>query len=117
MAVHSRVAADLGLNDLAYSMFRSALAIDLADELGNGRDGLHAATLGGVLQATIFGFAGLGLEDDQPVVHPQLPHHWSRLGFTHHHRGKRYEREVRPVSAMRRHASSSKARKNKEEKE
>jgi kojibiose phosphorylase len=117
MAVHARVAADLGLNELAYSMFRSALAIDLADELGNGRDGLHAATLGGVLQATIFGFAGLGLEDDKPVVRPQLPHHWTRLGFVHHHRGKRYEREVRPVSTRGRRAPSTNARKTKEEKE
>ena len=117
MAVHARVAAGLGLNELAYSMFTSALAIDLADELGNGRDGLHAATLGGVLQATIFGFAGLGLEDDKPVVRPQLPGHWTRLGFTHHHRGKRYEREVRSVPTRGRTASSTNARKNKEEKE
>ena len=62
MAVHARVAADLGLGAEAYDMFRAALAIDLEDVMGNGRDGLHAATQGGILQATIFGFAGLRLE-------------------------------------------------------
>jgi trehalose/maltose hydrolase-like predicted phosphorylase len=117
MAVHSRVAADLGLNEVAYSMFRAALAIDLADELNNGRDGLHAATQGGILQAAIFGFAGLRLENGEPVVHPRLPKHWTRLGFTHYHRGKRFERELRAVPTRRRTASSAKERKHKEEKE
>lgn len=117
MAVHSRVAADLGLNEVAYSMFRAALAIDLADELNNGRDGLHAATQGGILQAAIFGFAGLRLENGEPVVHPRLPKHWTRLGFTHYHRGKRFERELRTVPTRRRTASSAKERKHKEEKE
>ena len=116
MAVHARVAADLGLSEVAYSMFRAALAIDLADELGNGRDGLHAATQGGILQAAIFGFAGLKLQEGRPVVDPRLPGHWTRLGFTHYHRGKRYEREVRSVSTGR-PVASTKQRKNKEEKE
>jgi kojibiose phosphorylase len=97
MAVHSRVAADLGLSETAYAMFRAALAIDLADEMGNGRDGLHAATQGGILQAVIFGFAGLHLEDGQPAVRSQLPKNWNRLGFTYYFRGKRFECELRPV--------------------
>jgi kojibiose phosphorylase len=117
MAVHSRVAADLGLNESSYALFRGAMAIDLADELGNGRDGLHAATQGGILQAVLFGFAGLQLEGGKPVVHPRLPKHWKRLGFTHYYRGKRFERELRSVPTRRRSVSSTKEKKNKEEKE
>jgi kojibiose phosphorylase len=117
MAVHSRVAADLGLNEASYALFRGAMAIDLADELGNGRDGLHAATQGGILQAVLFGFAGLQLEGGKPMVRPRLPQHWKGLGFTHYYRGKRFERELRSVPTRRRSVSSTKEKKNKEEKE
>ena len=94
MAVHARVAAELDLGSLAYDMFRAALAIDFDDVLGNGRDGLHAATQGGILQATLFGFAGLRLEDDQPVLRPHLPAHWTRVGLSFSHHGTRFAREV-----------------------
>ena len=94
MAVHARVAADLGFGREGYDMFRTALAIDLEDVMGNARDGLHAATQGGILQALIFGFAGLRLEDGDPVLRPHLPEHWIRLGFSFSHRGTRFEREL-----------------------
>jgi kojibiose phosphorylase len=111
MAVHARVAADLGLGAEAYEMFRAALAIDLEDVMGNARDGLHAATQGGILQATIFGFAGLHLEADEPVVRPNLPDHWDRLGFSFFHGGNRYERELSRTHKGRRNAAPSKRRK------
>lgn len=115
MAVHARVAADLGLGEEAYAMFRAALAIDLEDVMGNGRDGLHAATQGGILQATIFGFAGLRLEDDEPVLRPNLPDHWTRVGFSFFHRGNRFERELSGTKARRRRASPPKTTKDREE--
>ena len=94
MAVHARVAADLGFGRESYDMFRTALAIDLEDVMGNARDGLHAATQGGILQALIFGFAGLHLEGGDPVLRPHLPEHWNRMGFSFSHRGTRFEREL-----------------------
>lgn len=117
MAVHARVAADLGLGQEAYDMFRAALAIDLEDIMGNARDGLHAATQGGILQAVIFGFAGLRLEDGEAVLRPQLPDHWDRIGFSYSHRGNRFERELsRVTKAGRRNASPPRTTKKKEEK-
>jgi trehalose/maltose hydrolase-like predicted phosphorylase len=115
MAVHARVAADLGLGGEAYDLFRAALAIDLEDIMGNARDGLHAATQGGILQATIFGFAGLRLEGDEPVLRPNLPDSWDRMGFSFFHRGKRFERELTGTKARRRRAASPKSTKDKEE--
>jgi trehalose/maltose hydrolase-like predicted phosphorylase len=115
MAVHARVAADLGLGQVAYDMFRAAIAIDLDDVMGNARDGLHAATQGGILQAAIFGFAGLHLQDDEPELHPHLPEAWTRLGFSFCHRGTRFERELAGTQARRRKASSSKTTNDKEE--
>ena len=93
-AVHARVAADLGFPLETYDLFRTALAVDLEDVMGNARDGLHGATQGGILQALIFGFAGLRLEDNEPVLRPHLPEHWNRMGFSFSHRGQRHEWEV-----------------------
>ncbi|HKY46883.1 MAG TPA: glycosyl hydrolase family 65 protein, partial [Acidimicrobiia bacterium] len=117
MAVHARVAADLGLGQVAYEMFRTALAIDLEDVMGNARDGLHAATQGGILQAAIFGFAGLRLEGDEPVLRPHLPEAWTRIGFSFFHRGARFERELAGTQTGRRKASSSNTAKHKEDKQ
>ena len=115
MAVHARMAADLGLGRDAYDMFRAALAIDLEDVMGNARDGLHAATQGGILQATIFGFAGLRLEGDEPVLRPHLPDNWDRIGFSFFHRGNRFERELSGTKTGRRKSSPPKPTKDKEE--
>jgi trehalose/maltose hydrolase-like predicted phosphorylase len=115
MAVHARVAADLGLGQEAYDMFRAALAIDLEDVMGNARDGLHAATQGGILQATIFGFAGLRLEADEPVLRPHLPDNWDRIGFSFFHRGKRFERELTGTKVRKRKVSPPTTTKDKEE--
>lgn len=94
LAVHSRVASDLGLRDLSYELFRRAVAIDLEDSMGNGRDGLHAATQGGALQAAIFGFGGLHLAGDWPATKSRLPDHWRSFGFSSFHRGQRHEWEL-----------------------
>ncbi|CAN5188710.1 glycoside hydrolase family 65 protein [soil metagenome] len=93
-AVHSRVASDLGLRDLSYELFRRALAVDLEDSMGNSRDGLHAATQGGALQAAIFGFGGLHIAKGQPATAARLPDHWKSFGFSSFHRGQRQEWEL-----------------------
>jgi trehalose/maltose hydrolase-like predicted phosphorylase len=111
MAVHAWVAADLGLVDEGYDMLLRAIGIDLADEAGNGRDGIHAATQGGILQAILFGFGGLRLEEDQPAHHPPMPAHWEQIGFSFMHHGTRHERELTHDKTNQRLAGSPKRRK------
>ncbi|HKX75917.1 MAG TPA: hypothetical protein VJR05_11085 [Acidimicrobiia bacterium] len=108
MAVHARVAADLGMGDISYRMFQQAIAIDLEDSMGNGHSGLHAATQGGILQAAIFGFAGLRLEGGEPVTRPRLPEHWQSLGFSFLFHGTRHERELTASKQTGRATTSSK---------
>jgi kojibiose phosphorylase len=93
-AVHALVAARLGLIDEAYRFFRQAVSIDMADAMGNGREGIHGGAQGGLLQAALFGFGGLGLRDGAPALEPNLPDHWTRLGLSFIHHGVRHEREV-----------------------
>ncbi|MGH8875666.1 MAG: beta-phosphoglucomutase, partial [Acidimicrobiia bacterium] len=96
LAAHSLVASRLGFPDQAFELFRRATIIDLEDAMGNGRDGIHAATQGGLLQAALFGFGGVALKDGEPTVEPRLPDHWQSFGFSFFHRGSRHERELRP---------------------
>ena len=58
-ATHAAVAAEIGLPVQAMEAFRLACAVDLADNMGNAARGLHLATMGGVWQAVVMGFAGV----------------------------------------------------------
>jgi kojibiose phosphorylase len=78
------------LTDIAYDQFHHAAHIDLHDNKGNVRDGIHAAACGGVWQALVFGFAGLHLtEGGDLAVDPALPEHWKRLTFNVNYRGEK----------------------------
>jgi kojibiose phosphorylase len=94
-AMHAWVAARLGLMETAYDLFYHAVHIDLHDNKGNVRDGIHAAACGGVFQAVLFGFCGLQLTAEGPkLVEPRLPEHWRRVKFNVNYRGKTYTFEV-----------------------
>ncbi|MDZ4767878.1 MAG: beta-phosphoglucomutase [Chloroflexota bacterium] len=90
-AMHAWVAARLGLTEIAYDQFHHAAHIDLHDNKGNVRDGMHAAACGGVWQALVFGFAGLHIDAAGDLsVAPHLPAHWRKLSFSVNYRGKKH---------------------------
>jgi trehalose/maltose hydrolase-like predicted phosphorylase len=78
-AMHALVAARLGDVERAVSYVHQAAAIDLDDTMGNAASGVHIATLGGLWQAMVFGFAGLQLTDDGFRCDPRLPAAWRSL--------------------------------------
>lgn len=94
----------LGCTD-AYSYFERCISIELEDEKGNLKDGIHAANLGGMWQAVVYGFAGIrllnvagqgkacSLSEDvaEPVIaiDPRLPQRWDRLQIPFECRGRR----------------------------
>lgn len=87
--MHAQVAARLGETDLALRYCREAASIDLADTPWHSAGGVHIATLGGLWQAVIFGFAGVSLEEDAIVLDPRLPPSWQGLAFPIRWRGRR----------------------------
>ncbi|MEH2274643.1 MAG: beta-phosphoglucomutase [Nostoc sp.] len=95
-AVHAILASDLGKSTQAYEHFMHASMVDLEDNRGNTKDGIHGATAGGVWQAVIFGFGGIQLTENGPVANPHLPPGWTRLKFKLHWRGKWHEFDLRP---------------------
>jgi len=101
-AMHAWVAARLGLMDEAEYMFDHAAGIDLEDNKGNIRDGIHGAASGGLWQAVVFGFCGLHLAETGPKLDPRLPPHWKRVKFNVYYRGERREFVVEnPVGVAR----------------
>ncbi|NLX10615.1 MAG: glycoside hydrolase family 65 protein [Chloroflexi bacterium] len=89
-AMHAWVAARLGRLDLAGELFEHAAEIDLRDNKGNSRDGIHGASCGGLWQALVFGFAGLHLTPDGPMLDPHLPPGWERVQFAVYYQGERH---------------------------
>ena len=91
-AIMAALAARMGHAEEAYEHFMRAALVDLHDTRHNTADGLHAASAGGVWQALVFGFAGVRLTPEGPVVErPCLPPGWRRLRFRLRHRGKWFD--------------------------
>jgi trehalose/maltose hydrolase-like predicted phosphorylase len=65
---------------MALSYLREAAATDL-DLDPNSAGGVRIAGLGGLWQAVILGFAGLGLMGDTLGINPRLPPEWRSLSF------------------------------------
>lgn len=96
-AMHAWVGARLGLREVGYEMFHHAAHIDLHDNKGNVRDGIHAAACGGVWQAAVFGFCGLHIDaNGNLAVDPHLPAHWRSVSFSVYYRGERRQFTVTP---------------------
>lgn len=91
-AIHAWVAARLGLDDAAYHLFEHAAEIDLKDNKGNVKDGIHGAASGGLWQALVFGFCGLHTTPEGEIaVAPRLPKHWKRVSFTIYFKGQQQQ--------------------------
>lgn len=90
-SIHALFAARLDDLDLALRYFRQAMDIDLSNTLGNAAGGVHAAALGGLWQAAVFGFAGVRLTEQGPEAHPNLPPAWERVAFRLKHQGRSHQ--------------------------
>ncbi|WP_051179448.1 glycosyl hydrolase family 65 protein [Nocardia concava] len=80
-AVMAALLARAGHPDAALEALVPALRLDLDDRSGSTASGLHMATLGGVWQAMLAGFAGVRVRDGVMSVRPVLPARWSKLGL------------------------------------
>jgi len=85
--IHALVAARIGETETALRYLRKAAAADL--ELDpNSAGGIRIAGLGGVWQAIVLGFAGLGLDVDAIALSPRLPPQWRSMSFSVRWRGR-----------------------------
>lgn len=75
------MASDFDDKKLAYELFRRAAEIDLGPHEHSSDAGIHAASLGGIWQCVVMGFAGVRMLDGMLHVHPKMPDAWERLSF------------------------------------
>lgn len=73
--------ARAGRPDDALALFDVAARIDLEDLTHMATGGLHLATMGGLWQAVVAGFAGVRPTDEGLVVDPHLPRRWQSLSI------------------------------------
>jgi trehalose/maltose hydrolase-like predicted phosphorylase len=86
--VHALVAARLGDLDTAARYLEEAARLDLDFEQGvTAAGGVHIATLGGIWQALVWGFAGMTVAGGQLRFAPHVPAAWGSLRFRVRWRG------------------------------
>jgi trehalose/maltose hydrolase-like predicted phosphorylase len=80
-SIHALIAARLGDMETAQRYLKQSAEIDLGNAMGNAAGGVHAAALGGLWQAAIFGFAGVRAGADELKLVPNLLPDWRRISF------------------------------------
>jgi kojibiose phosphorylase len=95
-AIHAALASYLGDSAEAYERFMQAALVDLEDTRRNAKEGIHAASAGGVWQAIVFGFGGVRTLNGDPQANPHLPEGWTRVKFKLQWRGQWYEFDLQP---------------------
>lgn len=81
-AIHAIVAARIGELEWAYGMFQDAAKIDLDEQKPHSSDdGIHAAALGALWLAIVFGFGGI-TKGEGLTIDPVLPTEVKRLAFS-----------------------------------
>ena len=71
--VFSIMASRLNNMEKAEAYFRRTAFLDLNNEHGNTKDGLHTANLGGAYLCVVAGFAGLRIKKDGLTLRPRIP--------------------------------------------
>jgi trehalose/maltose hydrolase-like predicted phosphorylase len=95
-SIHALVAARIGDLAIAERYLKQAAEIDLNNNMGNAAGGVHAAALGGLWQAMVFGFAGLRTHADGVSLAPNLMNRWSRVAFPLQWRGRKLRVSLQP---------------------
>ncbi len=93
-SIYAIVACEIGNVGNAYQYFSYTVNSDLENHYGNTHLGIHTATVGGVWQSVIHGFAGIRVEKDVLSVKPRLPGHWEGLKFKFFWKGQLIEFDI-----------------------
>jgi trehalose/maltose hydrolase-like predicted phosphorylase len=97
-SIHALIAARLRDNSCAQVYLKQAAEIDLGNNMGNAAGGVHAASLGGLWQAMVFGFAGFRPSQDGVSFAPNLLPQWQRLSFPLQWRGREMRTSIEQKS-------------------
>jgi hypothetical glycosyl hydrolase len=91
LSTHSILASDFGDTDLAYELFRKATEIDLGPNMHSSDAGIHTASIGGIWECVVMGFAGVRMLDGKLHLNPKLPKMWKGFRFPLYWQGVRMD--------------------------
>lgn len=95
-AIHASLLARAGRVNEARDLLHLATRVDLDDLTGTTGGGLHLATMGGVWQALVVGFAGARARGDVLELDPRWPDAWGQVTINFRFRGRRVRIRCRP---------------------
>lgn len=79
LSTYSALAADLGEKETAIRLFERAAMIDMGPVMWSSHAGIHAASLGGIWQCIVLGFAGVRRYGENLRIEPNLPDNWEEI--------------------------------------
>ncbi len=85
--VHTILANDLELNELADKLYEKTLNIDLGTSMNSSSEGIHSAAIGGIYLATVCGYGGVRYVNGNLRIKPKLPTAWNRLKYKVSYKG------------------------------
>ena len=89
LCAHAEAMAGIGEEREAWKFFEKAMEIDLCDNSRDSVDGIHAASLGGIVNCVLRGFTGMRIGEDKLEFSPHLPEHWTSIKFNIVHKGRK----------------------------
>lgn len=99
LSTHAILSADLGKLEQSYGFFQQASNIDMGEYMKSSDPGIHAASLGGIWQMTVFGYGGIRIVNGQLRIEPHLPSEWKSLTFGFDYQGQSVTVEVNHETA------------------
>lgn len=92
--LHSIIACELGYQEKAYEMYLRTARLDLDNYNNDTEDGCHTTSMAGTWMSVIQGFGGLRVQNDELVLRPFVPSHWTSFSFKVMFRGSRLKVNV-----------------------
>ncbi|MEG0497266.1 MAG: glycosyl hydrolase family 65 protein [Carnobacterium sp.] len=83
-SIFGMMASEIGEKEKAYHYFMDTALMDLSNQQGNTKDGIHAANMGGTWMSMVYGFAGMSIQENEISFSPRLPKEWNELSFKIH---------------------------------
>ncbi len=91
LSMHTITANYAEDKSFAYDFFKKSSAIDLGTDMDSCNNGIHAASIGGMLQAVIVGFGGIKNQNGKFIISPNLPKAWNSIKFNFYLEGEKIE--------------------------
>lgn len=88
-SIHCLMGLRVGDSKRAYDYLERSAYVDLDNNQGNTREGIHAASAGGSWQAVVFGYCGMQIDSEGILTfEPNLPKEWEKVEYSINWKGQ-----------------------------